>query len=119
MGSTLCPLDSRCGPWRVLGAQIPVAWHAPLEAVFPMVFLSLTVLVCTSLPHTLVAILSSVLSLATSSVLPLGWSVLVAGLSASLDGPALERLLTQGSAKRGIPSNASPPRAWVTCHSSY
>jgi len=32
----------------LLGAQVPADWVAPLKAVFPLVFLVLTVLLCTS-----------------------------------------------------------------------
>lgn len=72
-------------------AQVPTAWEGPLNAVFPIVFLALTVLCCTSRPATWVAILGAPLAVLLQFYLPNGWHVVVAGLLASLAGPLLER----------------------------
>jgi predicted branched-subunit amino acid permease len=77
----------------VLGAQVPADWVGPLKAVFPLVFLVLTVLLCTSAPLALVAVLGGVLSVIGAVYLPTGWNIVVAGLVASLVGLPLERLL--------------------------
>ncbi len=77
-------------PWLVgtalgvtLASSVPTQWRGPLEAIFPIVFLTLTVLVCTSRTHTLVAILGAALSVVFALLLPPGWNVLLAGLVAS------------------------------------
>jgi predicted branched-subunit amino acid permease len=77
----------------LLGAQVPADWVAPLKAVFPLVFLVLTVLLCTSIPLALVAVLGAVLSVLGGVYLPPGWNIVSAGLVASLVGLPLERLL--------------------------
>ena len=74
-------------------AQVPAAWTGPLNAVFPIVFLALAVLCCTSRPAALVAILGAILAVAGRFYLPGGWYVVVAGVLASLAGPLLERAL--------------------------
>ena len=76
----------------LVGAQVPSAWVGPLEQIFPLVFLVLTVLLCTSVRLALVACLGAVLSVLGALVLPNGWNVIVAGLLASLGGPLLERI---------------------------
>ncbi len=73
-----------------MGAQVPIAWRTTLEAIFPIVFLTLTVLVCTSTTLAVVAGLGGALSIVFALVLPPGWNVLLAGVLASLAGPALE-----------------------------
>lgn len=85
-------------PWVVgtllgilLGARVPVGWRGPLEMVFPLVFLALTVMVCTAPSLAVVAVLGAVLSVAGSFLLPGGWNVIAAGILASLAGPLLER----------------------------
>jgi predicted branched-subunit amino acid permease len=77
----------------LVGAQVPPEWVAPLKAVFPLVFLVLTVLLCTSIPLALVAVLGGVLSVIGAVYLPIGWNIVSAGLVASLIGLPLERLL--------------------------
>jgi predicted branched-subunit amino acid permease len=77
----------------VLGAGVPAEWIGPLKAVFPLVFLVLTVLLCTSVPLALVAVLGGLLSVALAMYLPSGWNIVSAGLLASLAGVPLERLL--------------------------
>ncbi len=77
----------------LLGSGIPAACVGPLEAVFPLVFLVLTVLVCTSPALAAVAVLGGALSVAGALVLPNGWNVVVAGVLASLAGPIVQRLL--------------------------
>jgi predicted branched-subunit amino acid permease len=77
----------------LLGAQVPPDWVPPLKAVFPLVFLVLTVLLCTSIPLALVAVLGGVLSVIGAVVLPPGWNIVCAGFLASLVGLPLERLL--------------------------
>jgi len=74
----------------LMGAQIPTAWRTTLEAIFPIVFLTLTVLVCTSRTLAIVAVLGGALSVLFALVLPIGWNVLLAGVLASLAGPPLE-----------------------------
>jgi predicted branched-subunit amino acid permease len=74
----------------LFGSQVPGEWQAPLTAIFPIVFLTLTVLVCTSVSLALVALVGGVLSVLGALVLPAGWNVLVAGLLASAIGPWLE-----------------------------
>jgi predicted branched-subunit amino acid permease len=76
----------------LLGAQVPAEWIGPLKAVFPMVFLVLTVLLCTSIPLAVVALLGGVLSMVGSAWLPPGWNIVAAGLIASLAGLPLQRL---------------------------
>jgi predicted branched-subunit amino acid permease len=75
----------------LLGARVPSEWLGPLTAVFPLVFLVLTVLLCTSLPLAVVALLGGVLSVVGASILPNGWNIIAAGLVASLLGLPLER----------------------------
>jgi predicted branched-subunit amino acid permease len=75
-----------------LGAQIPPEWVSPLKAVFPLVFLVLTVLLCTSIHLVLIAILGGALSVVGSQHLPNGWNIIVAGLVASLIGLPLGRV---------------------------
>jgi predicted branched-subunit amino acid permease len=77
----------------VAGAQMPEAWRSTLEGIFPIVFLTLTVLVCTTPALALVAVLGGVLSVLGALVLPPGWNVLVAGILASAAGPFLEQRL--------------------------
>lgn len=77
----------------LLGAQVPPDWVAPLKAVFPLVFLVLTVLLCTSIPLALVAVLGGILSVIGAAYLPSGWNIVSAGFLASLIGLPLERLL--------------------------
>jgi predicted branched-subunit amino acid permease len=77
----------------LLGAQVPPEWVGPLKAVFPIVFLVLTVLLCTSIPLALVAVLGGVLSVIGAVYLPTGWNIVCAGFVASLIGLPLERLL--------------------------
>jgi len=72
--------------------HIPVEWVAPLKAVFPLVFLVLTVLLCTSIPLALVAVLGGGLSVLGAAYLPPGWNIVSAGFLASLIGLPLERL---------------------------
>jgi predicted branched-subunit amino acid permease len=77
----------------LMGAQVPLAWRHPLEAIFPIVFLTLTVLVCTSPALAVVAVLGGVLSVLFALWLPVGWNVLAAGVLASAFGPAIEARL--------------------------
>jgi predicted branched-subunit amino acid permease len=77
----------------LLGAAVPTEWIAPLKAVFPLVFLVLTVLLCTSVPLALVAVTGGVLSIVFAAYLPSGWNIMLAGLIASLAGMPLERML--------------------------
>ncbi len=77
----------------VVGAGVPAEWVGPLKAVFPLVFLVLTVLLCTSIPLAVVAVLGGALSVAFALYLPSGWNIVTAGLIASLAGVPLERLL--------------------------
>jgi branched chain amino acid efflux pump len=77
----------------LVGAGVPPEWIGPLKAVFPLVFLVLTVLLCTSLPLALVAVFGGVLSVTFAVFLPSGWNIVSAGLIASLAGVPLERLL--------------------------
>jgi len=65
--------------------------------VFPIVFLVVIVLVCTNRAAALVAVLGAVLGVVGVLTLPPGWSVVVAGLLASLAGPLLERWTGHGS----------------------
>jgi predicted branched-subunit amino acid permease len=76
-----------------MGAQVPQEWVAPLKAVFPLVFLVLTVLLCTSIPLAVVAVLGGALSVAGATFLPGGWNIVCAGLLASLAGLPIERAL--------------------------
>jgi predicted branched-subunit amino acid permease len=83
-------------PWIVgtaigvlMGEQVPAQWRGPLEAIFPIVFLTLTVLVCTSPVLAIVAVLGGALSVVFSLLLPAGWNVLLAGVLASAMGPLL------------------------------
>jgi predicted branched-subunit amino acid permease len=80
----------------LLGTLVPAHWIGPLEAVFPIVFLVLTVLLCTSLQMAAVAVLGGVLSITGATVLPAGWNVIVAGLIASPVGLVLERIWGDG-----------------------
>ncbi len=75
------------------GVLVPAGWERPLQAVFPMVFLVLTVLLCRTAPLALVAVLGGALAIVGASMLPTGWHVIVAGFLASLAGPWLERRL--------------------------
>jgi predicted branched-subunit amino acid permease len=77
----------------VLGAGVPPEWIGPLKAVFPLVFLVLTVLLCTSVPLAVVAVAGGVLSVTLAMYLPSGWNIMLAGLIASLAGVPLERML--------------------------
>jgi predicted branched-subunit amino acid permease len=77
----------------VLGAQVPAEWVGPLKQVFPLVFLVLTVLLCTSVPLAVVAVLGGGLAVVGAVYLPPGWNVVTAGVLASLAGIPLERLL--------------------------
>ncbi len=79
----------------LLGAAVPPDLVEPLKAVFPLVFLVLTVLLCTSVPLGLVAVLGAVLSVMGAVYLPSGWNIVSAGLVASLAGVPLERLLSR------------------------
>ena len=76
-----------------VGAQVPQEWIAPLKAVFPLVFLVLTVLLCTSIPLAVVAVLGGALSVVGAAYLPGGWNIVCAGLLASLAGLPIERAL--------------------------
>jgi predicted branched-subunit amino acid permease len=76
----------------LFGSQVPTQWQAPLSAIFPIVFLTLTVLVCTRPSMAMVAALAAALSVAGALVLPAGWSVLIAGLLASAAGPLLDEV---------------------------
>ena len=53
----------------LLGAQVPAEGVGPLKAVFPLVFLVLTVLLCTSIPLAVVAVLGALLSVVGSMFL--------------------------------------------------
>jgi predicted branched-subunit amino acid permease len=77
----------------LLGARLPQAWMGPIQAVFPLVFLVLTTLLCTKPSLALVALLGGLVSIAGTLVLPVGWNVVVAGLLASLVGPPAARLV--------------------------
>jgi predicted branched-subunit amino acid permease len=77
----------------LLGAQVPAEFVAPLKQVFPLVFLVLTVLLCTSVPLAVVAVLGGGLSVVGAAYLPSGWNIVLAGLVASLAGVPLQRLL--------------------------
>ena len=77
----------------LVGAQVPADWVGPLKAVFPLVFLVLTILLCTSIPLALVAVLGGVLSVIGAGFLPPGWNIVGAGLLASLVGLPVARLL--------------------------
>jgi 4-azaleucine resistance transporter AzlC len=77
----------------LLGARASAEWTGPLDAVFPTVFLVLTVLCCTTRPAAAVALLAAVLAVVGMLYLPGGWHVVLAGLLASLAGPGLERVL--------------------------
>lgn len=79
----------------VLGAGVPPEWVGPLKAVFPLVFLVLTVLLCTSIPLAVVAILGGALSVIFAQYLPIGWNIMSAALRASLAGIPLERMLSR------------------------
>ena len=83
----------------ILGDAVPEAWRAPLEAVFPLVFLTLTILVCTTRTFTVVALLGAALSIVCTYVLPSGWNVIVAGVLASIIGPFLEQRPCRGAAE--------------------
>ena len=85
----------------LLGAAVPAAWAGPLGTVFPLVFLVLAVLVCTSVPAAAVAVLGAVLGVLGVLYLPAGWHVLAAGLLASLAGPLVERLLDRARTGQG------------------
>ena len=110
------------GAWLVgtiagvlLGAQVPPSWVDPLRTVFPLVFLVLTILLCTSVRLALVAGLAAALSVAGTLVLPNGWNVIVAGLLASLLGLASERLLGGAGgtrAERADAADTSAGRVW-------
>jgi predicted branched-subunit amino acid permease len=76
----------------LLGAQTPEQWVAPLKAVFPIVFLVLTVLLCTELSLAVIAVLGGALSVMGAVYLPNGWNIIAAGVLASLAGLQLERL---------------------------
>lgn len=76
----------------LVGAQVPAGWLGPLKAVFPLVFLVLTVLLCTAVRLAIVAVLGGVLSIVSAAVLPPAWSVIGAGLTASLIGLLLDRV---------------------------
>ncbi len=75
----------------LFGALIPPGWERPLQAVFPLVFLVLTVLLSRTVPLAIVALLGAVLAVLGVGFLPTGWHVIAAGLLASLAGPWLER----------------------------
>src|SRR5262245_25698430 len=74
-----------------MGSQVPTQWRASLESIFPIVFLTFTVLVCTSRVHAVVAVLGGALSIVLALLLPAGWNVLLSGLLASALGPVLAR----------------------------
>lgn len=84
----------------LFAAQVPAAWAGPLNAIFPIVFLTLTVLCCTSRPAAVVALLGAVLAVLGRLYLPGGWYVVVAGLLASLAGPYLERVMPAPGGQR-------------------
>jgi predicted branched-subunit amino acid permease len=77
----------------LVGAQVPAEWVGPLKAVFPLVFLVLTVLLATSVPLAVVAVLGGVLSVIGAVYLPPGWNIVGAGLLASLVGLPVSRAL--------------------------
>jgi predicted branched-subunit amino acid permease len=81
----------------LVGAGVPADWVGPLKAVFPLVFLVLTVLLCTSIPLAVVAVLGGMLSVAFAPFLPSGWNIMSAGLIASLAGLPLGRLLRRSA----------------------
>jgi len=74
----------------LLGAQVPDTWQEPLRAVFPLVFLVLTVLLCTSVRLAVVAVIGGLLSVLASPLVPNGWNIILGGLLASLIGVVLE-----------------------------
>jgi predicted branched-subunit amino acid permease len=76
-------------------AQVPAAWAGPVNAIFPIVFLTLAVLCCTSPATAGVAVLGALLAVLGRLYLPGGWHVVAAGLLASLAGPYLERFTAQ------------------------
>jgi len=75
----------------LFGAQVPPVVAEVLGSVFPIVFITLIVLTCTSRPAAVVATVGALLGVAGYLSLPNGWHVVVAGLCASLMGPVLER----------------------------
>jgi predicted branched-subunit amino acid permease len=79
----------------LLGAQVQAEWIAPLKQVFPIVFLVLTALLCTSVSLAVVALLGAVFSVIGALFLPLGWHVVCAGLLASLVGLPLDRFTSR------------------------
>jgi predicted branched-subunit amino acid permease len=84
----------------LVGANVPSDLRATLEAVFPIVFLTLTVLVCVNRVLAAVAVLGAVLSVIGALVLPAGWNVILAGLVASAAGPFLEDRVFSRKASR-------------------
>lgn len=74
------------------GPRAPSELAAPAQAIFPLAFLVLTILTCTTPPAACVALLAAVASAFGALALPAGWSVVLAGLAASLAGPLLERV---------------------------
>jgi predicted branched-subunit amino acid permease len=91
-----------------LGARLPDGWLGPLQAVFPLVFIVLVALLCTSPSLALVAVLGGLLSVAGALALPPGWNVVAAGLLASLAGPPLARLVDR---PRAAGPTRRPPEA--------
>lgn len=87
----------------LLGARVPPHWAGPLSSVFPIVFLTLVVLTCTSRTLAAVALLGGALGVLGKLWLPGGWHVVLAGVLASLAGPALERYLGPASARPAGP----------------
>jgi predicted branched-subunit amino acid permease len=77
----------------VAGAQVPEDLRTTLVAIFPIVFLTLTVLVCTKPSLAIVAVLGGALSVLGALILPPGWNVVVAGLLASAAGPQIQARL--------------------------
>lgn len=76
----------------LVGAQVPAGWVGPLKSVFPLLFLVLTVLLCTSVRLAVVAVLGGVFSIVGAALLPPAWNVIGAGLAASLIGVLLDRV---------------------------
>src|SRR5260370_15578004 len=94
----------------LLGAGVPADWVGPLKAVFPLVFLVLTVLLCTSIPLALVAVLGGVLSVTFAMYLPSGWNIVTAGLLPWFGGAAPATLLPRPAGPGLPPTRPSSSR---------
>jgi predicted branched-subunit amino acid permease len=75
-----------------VGPLVPPGWEQPLTALFPMLFLVLTVRTCDSRPRALVAGIGALLGVGAALWLPAGLHVPAAGLLAAALGPGLDRL---------------------------